>query len=236
MTTESTADLAQRFATLTTAHLTDACVRAGVEVRTVSVRAVTPGDRLVGRVLPARHAGSVDVFLEAMTGADPGDVLVVDNGGRLDHACVGDLVVLEAADAGLAGVVIWGLHRDTADIHAIGLPVFSLGAIPTGPLVPEDRAPDALAAATVGPWTVTDADLVLADDDGAVFLPADQAAALFDLAEKIRDVERAQADRIRAGDNLRAQVDFPGYLAARSGNPGLTFRRHLRSVGGAIEE
>jgi regulator of RNase E activity RraA len=59
-------------------------------------------------------------------------VLVVDNGGLLDEACVGDLVALEAHAAGMEGMVIWGLHRDTADIRAIGLPVFSLGAIPTG--------------------------------------------------------------------------------------------------------
>ena len=49
-----------------------------------------------GRALPARHSGSVDVFLEAFTAAQPGDVLVVDNGGRVDEACVGDLTVLEA--------------------------------------------------------------------------------------------------------------------------------------------
>jgi regulator of RNase E activity RraA len=42
-----------------------------------------------------------------------GDVLVVDNGGRLDEACVGDLVALEAKHAGVAGIAIWGLHRDT---------------------------------------------------------------------------------------------------------------------------
>jgi regulator of RNase E activity RraA len=94
---------------------------------------VVPGSRLAGRVCPARHAGSVDAFLEAFEMAAPGDVLVVDNGGRLDEACVGDLVALEAQAAGVEGMVIWGLHRDTADIRAIGLPVFSLGAIPTGP-------------------------------------------------------------------------------------------------------
>src|SRR2546429_4593028 len=50
-----------------------------------------------------------------------------------------DLAVLEAANAGLSGVVIWGLHRDTADIRAIGLPVFSLGHLPTGPQRSEER-------------------------------------------------------------------------------------------------
>ena len=128
-------ELRKRFANLTTAHLADACIRARIPVRCAPalLQAVIPGSRLAGRVSPARHAGSVDVFLEAFEGAAPGDVLVVDNGGRLDESCVGDLVALEARAAGLDGIVIWGLHRDTADVRAIGLPVFSLGAIPTGP-------------------------------------------------------------------------------------------------------
>src|SRR5918996_4466000 len=155
-------ELRQRFATLTTAHLADACLRAQIPVRCAPalVQAVEPGSRLAGRVLPARHVGSVDIFLEAFEGAEPGDVLVVDNGGRLDEACVGDLVALEAQAAGLEGLVIWGLHRDTADIRAIGLPVFSLGAIPTGPQRLDARPHNALGVATVGEWTVGREDLV----------------------------------------------------------------------------
>jgi 4-hydroxy-4-methyl-2-oxoglutarate aldolase len=229
------AELRRRFAALTTAHLADACLRAGVPVRCVRVRPVTPDHRLAGRVAPARHAGSVDIFLEVFASAEPGDVLVVDNGGRLDEACAGDLVVLEAQTAGLAGVVIWGLHRDTADIRAIGLPVFSLGAIPTGPLRLDARPDDALGSAVVGDWTVDASDLVLGDDDGALFVPADRADEVFALAETIRDTERRQADQIRAGVTLRDQVRFDVYLARRQQEPALTFRDHLRSVGGAIE-
>ncbi len=230
--------LQHRFATLTTAHLADACIRAGVRVRCPSalLRAVVPGSRLAGRVCPARHAGSVDVFLEAFETAAPGDVLVVDNGGRLDQACVGDLVVLEARAAGLEGVVIWGLHRDTTDIGAIGLPVFSLGAIPTGPLRLEARPRDALESAVVGDWTVSREDLVLGDDDGVLFVPGAQAEEIFTLAETIRDTERRQAERIRAGVSLRSQVRFSAYLAQRDKTPSLSFRDHLRAVGGAIEE
>jgi len=231
-------DLQRRFAILTTAHLADACIRAQVPVRCAPalVHALVPGSRVAGRVAPARHVGSVDIFLEALEGAAPGDVLVVDNGGRLDESCVGDLVALETKAAGLEGIVIWALHRDTADIRAIGLPVFSLGAIPTGPLRLDARAHDALASAAVGDWAVSREDLVLGDDDGVLFLPSPQAEEIFTLAETISDTERRQAERIRAGASLRSQVQFRAYLAKRENTPSLSFREHLRTVGGAIEE
>jgi regulator of RNase E activity RraA len=231
-------ELRRRFATLTSAHLADACIRAGVSVRCgpAPLQSVLPGGRLTGRVLPARHAGSVDVFLEAFEAARPGDVLVVDNGGRLDESCVGDLVALEAQAAGLGGVVIWGLHRDTADIRAIGLPVFSLGALPTGPLSIRPRPADALESAAVGDWTVGPEDVVVGDEDGVLFLPTAGLAELVGLAESIRDTERQQADRMRAGVSLRTQVQFAGYLAERRIRPSLTFREHLRAGQGAIEE
>ncbi|MCO1574477.1 RraA family protein [Crossiella sp. SN42] len=233
-----THELVRRFATLTTAHLADACVRAGVPVRCAPAPMLPlfPGARVSGRALPARHVGSVDVFLEAYEQAEPGDVLVVDNGGRTDEACVGDLAALEAQLAGVQGVVIWGLHRDTADLRAIGLPLFSQGSLATGPLRLDPRPADALTAARVGECTVTTADLVFGDEDGVLFAPAERAGKLLALAEGIRDTERRQAERIRAGVSLRAQVGFDGYLAARRDNPALTFREHLRAVGGAIEE
>ena len=104
--------LQQRFAALTTAHLADACIRAQVPVRCASslLRAVAPGSRLAGRVCPARHAGSIDASRKAFETAAPGDMLVVDNGGLLDEACVGDLVALEAhaAERLDPGGRLWG--------------------------------------------------------------------------------------------------------------------------------
>ncbi|WP_406044957.1 RraA family protein [Micromonospora sp. NBC_00898] len=231
-------ELRQRFASLTTAHVADACLRAAVPVRCApaAVRPVLPGARLAGRVAPSRHVGSVDIFLEAIDGAAPGDVLVVDNAGRVDESCVGDLVVLEAQAADLAGVVVWGLHRDTADIRAVGLPVFSAGVTPTGPQRLDPRPSPALESAVVGEWTVDATDVALGDDDGVLFVPAQRINELFAVAEGIRDTERRQAERIRAGVPLREQVGFGAYLARRAQNPALTFREHLRTVGGAIEE
>lgn len=229
-------ELRRRFANLTTAHLADACLRDRTPVRCVSLRPMVSGSKLVGRVLPARHVGSVDIFLEAFEAAGPGDALVVDNGGRLDESCVGDLVVLEARAAGLDGIVIWGLHRDTADIEAIGFPVFSRGSIPTGPLRLDPRPADALESATVQDWTVDRNDLVFGDDDGVLFVPADRVTQVFTFAETIRDTERRQAEQIRSGTSLRSQLRFSAYLAHRQRRPSLSFRDHLKSVDGAIEE
>lgn len=222
---------------LTTAHLTDGCLRAGQAARCgpAGLAAVEPGARLAGRALPVRHAGSVDIFLEALEAAEPGDVLVVDNQGRRDEACVGDLMTLEAAGAGLAGIVIWGLHRDSAEIREIGLPVFSQGSLPTGPLRLDPRADDALVAATIGEWTITRDDLVFADDDGVLFVPASAAEDVLLAAERVRDTERAQAEKSRGGQSLRDQLQFAVFLEKRASDPTLTLRRHLVEIGGAIE-
>ncbi|MDJ1371241.1 RraA family protein [Gulosibacter molinativorax] len=230
-------ELQRRYLDLTTPHVADAVMRLGIPVRQApaSVTPLWPDGHIVGRVLPAQHAGSVDVFLEAIETSQPGDVLVVDNGGRDDEACVGDLVTLEAAQAQLAGVIIWGLHRDTRELRTIGLPVFSQGSLPTGPQRLDPPREDAIDVAQVGANRVTRADFVLADDDGALFLPLDRAIEIADVAEGIRETERRQAAQMRVGKSLRQQLRFTDFLESRH-RDGLTFRQHLRSIGGEIEE
>ncbi|WP_055599963.1 RraA family protein [Streptomyces aureus] len=229
-------DLAD-FAELSTPLVADACVRLGEPLRAApaGVLPVVAGQRVAGRALPARHYGSVDVFLEAFTRAGPGDVLVIDNAGRRDEACVGDLAVLEAEAAGVAGVV-WGLHRDTPDLVEIGLPVFSYGRHAPGPVRADPRDPDALTTARFGEHEVTADDVVLADDDGVLFVPSARVDAVLQVARTLFRTEREQARRIRAGETLRAQTRFDAYLAARAEDPTYTFRQHLRRIGGAIEE
>lgn len=226
------------FGGLSTPLVADACVRSGVPVRAAppGIGPAVAGHRFAGRALPVRHYGSVDVFLEALGRAGPGDVLVIDNGGRADEACVGDLIVLEARAAGLAGLAVWGLHRDGPELAEIGLPVFSYGCYPPGPVRLGDREPEALSAARFGPHLVTGDDVVFGDDDGVLFVAAEHAAQVLAAAEQIWETEREQARRIRAGETLRQQVGFDDYLARRAVQPSYTFRQHLRGIGGAVEE
>jgi 4-hydroxy-4-methyl-2-oxoglutarate aldolase len=226
------------FSELSTPLIADGCLRRGVALRVAppGIAAVATGARIAGRALPARHYGSVDVFLEALGTARPGDVLVVDNAGRTDEACVGDLTVLEAQAAGVAALVVWGLHRDTPELREIGFPLFSYGTCPAGPVRLDLHEPEALSSARFGEHLITSDDVVFADDDGVVFVPAERVDEVLDAGSAIWQVERDQALKIAAGETLRAQTSFEEYLLRRAENPLYTFRQHLRQTGGAIEE
>jgi 4-hydroxy-4-methyl-2-oxoglutarate aldolase len=221
---------------LPTAAVADAAVRLRIPVRMApsGMSPLQPDTPFSGIARPVTHFGSVDVFLDAIDDAPAGSVLVIDNGGRDDEACVGDLVVLEAKLAGLAGVVVWGRHRDTAQLRQIGLPVVSRGACPLGPL----RVPPAgrtMRSAVLGGVPVTDEDLVVSDDDGVMLVGPERREELLDVAAQIVATETRQAERMAAGTSLRRQLDFAGYRRRQAADPQLTLRQHLIELGSAIE-
>ena len=226
------------FDGLSTAALADACLRTGVPTRYVAgnLHFLFPRSRLAGRVLPVRHYGSVDVFFEAMRNASMGDVLVIDNDGRTDEGCIGDLTALEAKSWGISGIIVWGCHRDTRELVEIGLQIFSLGTCPAGPQRLDPREADALSNAAIGSIEVKRDDFAFADDDGVVFIKEDVLDRVLNAAKAISRTERKQASDVRSGKRLSEQLHFDDYLAKRNADPTYTFRAHLREIGGSIEE
>ncbi len=229
--------LSRAFAELSTPLIADAALRlkSPFRISPPGIRPITPNQRLAGSALPVRHFGSVDVFLEAMQGAQAGDVLVIDNGGRLDEGCIGDLTTLEAKNCRLAGIIVWGTHRDTPELRQISLPIFSYGVWPSGPQRLDSPDSSALHSARFGNFVVERSDVAFADDDGCLFVRGQHADDLLSVAHEIWERERRQAEAIKSGRSLREQLDFARYLKKRGADPGYTFREHLRKISGAIE-
>ncbi len=226
------------FAELSTPLIADAVLRLKISFRVApsGIKPVCPGVRIAGNARPAQHFGSVDVFLEAMEQSQTGDILVIDNSGRMDEGCIGDLTALEAQACGLAGIVVWGAHRDTPELREIGFPVFSYGTSPSGPQRLDSRNASALQRARFGSFEVQASDVVFADDDGCLFLAGEHVEQLLATARTIWERERQQAEAIKTGRSLREQLEFTRYIDKRAADPNYSFREHLREISGAIEE
>ena len=100
-----------------------------------------------------------------------GQVLVVDGGGSLRRALLGDMIAAAAAQNGWAGFVIDGAVRDIEVLRTLDLGVKALGSIP---LKTDKRGlGDVGVPVEVGGITVKPGDQVYADATGIVVLPAD---------------------------------------------------------------
>ena len=143
--------------------------------------------------------GDILFVLKAVDLVEPGDVLLVDGGGREDAAVVGDIVGKTLADLGCVGLVVDGVVRDIDGLDAVGLPTFARGAHPaTG----SNTGPGAInVPVQCGGVTVRPGDVVHADGSGVVVVPRERLAEVVGLDPR----RRRARDGVARGDRGRGE-------------------------------
>ena len=157
--------------------------------------------------------GDILFLLKAPDLVGPGDVLVVDGGGRLDAAVVGDFVARLLRARGATGLVVDGAVRDVDGIRDSGLPVLARGAHPaTG----SKDGPGALGVAvSCGGVVVRPGDVVRADASGAVVVPRDAAAEVLALTREVAAREAGWEREIAAGATFTTIFDLDAVIRRR---------------------
>lgn len=177
---------------LSSAEVSDALDYFGLPGSAVGVRPVAGPRKLFGPAFTVRFGpvdtsqpGTVGDYLDEMPA---GSVAVLDNAGRPDCTVWGGIMSQLAAHRAIAGTVVNGVCRDTQEADAAGYPLFALGRfMRTG----KDRVQvDAVGGAvSVAGVRVSPGDIVVADQDGVVFVPAGRAAEVFERALIMQAVE-----------------------------------------------
>jgi 4-hydroxy-4-methyl-2-oxoglutarate aldolase len=202
-------DLIARLSPLDVCCVSDALDALGIEGVVDGLTPVWEGAKVVGRAVTTKlapgpaPAGTPPVHLgaRAIERSRPGEVIVVDNGGRDTMGSWGGLLALAASLRGVAGVVLDGACRDVDEAREMSFPAFARrGAVRTARgRVHEESCgePVSLAGIAVNPG-----DIVMADGSGVVVLPAADAPRVVERAEQIARRERAMQTRLQAGDSV----------------------------------
>jgi 4-hydroxy-4-methyl-2-oxoglutarate aldolase len=202
-TTEQTAQA--RLAALSTSAVSDALDRLGIAGQALGIAPLDRAFRLAGRAWTLRYGpvgqdrGTVGDYIDDL---GPGDVVVLDNQGRLDTTVWGDLLTTTAHRRHLAGTVIDGVCRDVGRSLTLGYPVFSRGNwMRTGK--DRVRVEATQVPVSVGGVRVEPGDLLLGDGDGLVVVPAAQAEEVLRAAGEIERAENAIRAAVESGTPLR---------------------------------
>jgi RraA family protein len=186
----------RRFRELPVANVSDVMSRmsaGGPRLRPLHAGGVLAGPALTVKTRPGDNL----MVHKALKVAEPGDVIVVDAGGDLNNAIVGELMLSHAIQIGLAGMVINGAVRDSAWIRAHDFPVFAAGVTHRGPYKDgpgEINVPIALDGMVIEPG-----DLVIGDDDGLLCVPFDDTESLYEAARTKRETEEKTLAATMAG-------------------------------------
>ncbi|KAG1241444.1 hypothetical protein G6F68_016720 [Rhizopus microsporus] len=135
----------------------------------------------------------------------PGHVLVVDAGGDLTNAIIGEIMTTYAQKRGLAGIVINGAIRDAGTIRRGSFPVYAAGVTHRGPY--KDGPGEINGVIALDGMTIEPGDLILGDEDGLLALPYDQVAALYEAASAKHAVEEEMLAQIAAGTLDTSWID-----------------------------
>lgn len=171
-----------------------------------ALRPMHDGSPLNGAAFTVRTRSGDNLMVhKALDMAGRGDVVVVDAGGDLTNAIVGELMVAHAEQRGLAGIIIYGAIRDSASIARGRFPVYANGVTHRGPY--KDGPGEINVPLSLGGLVIDPGDLVLGDADGVVCVPYDLVDAVLAGARAKQVAEDRQMSAIRDGSLNRAWVD-----------------------------
>jgi regulator of RNase E activity RraA len=162
--------------------------------------------RVAGTALTVRTRPGDNLMVhKAIDMARPGDVILVDAGGDMTTAIMGEIMALLAKSRGVEAFVIDGAVRDRDEIGEMGMPMFARGVTHRGPY--KDGPGEVNVPVRVGGQVVHPGDLVVGDGDGVLAIPAGEAAAVLAAAEGKLEAEQTELAAIRDGSVDRSWVD-----------------------------
>ena len=142
---------------------------------------------------------------KALMLAQPGDVIVVDAGGDLTNALIGEIMVGDAVLKQLGGIVINGAIRDADELRRLNFPVFAAGVTHRGPY--KDGPGEINVPIAIDGMVIASGDLVIGDGDGLLCVPFDDAEALLQAARQKQAIEARMVTGIADGSYDRSWVD-----------------------------
>lgn len=190
------AEVVAAFREIPTGWAVDAQDRRGA--LDVSIRPLCGALSIAGTALTVQSAARDNLApYAALRYARPGDVLVIATGGWLGGSVAGDILAGMARNAGIAAIVTDGLVRDIQGLREVGLPIFARGLSPNSP---GKTGPGSVGLpVSLGGEVVTPGDLVLADEDGVVVVPREQAETVLAAIEGVRAKEARMEAAVQAG-------------------------------------
>lgn len=194
-----------RLLKLSTTNVSDALDALGYKGSTYGIHPMYEGvEKIAGSAVTVKMTaagetkGKVHLGIRAIEAAQPGDIVVVDNGGRLDTSCWGGILANGAQLKGISGVVIDGACRDVDDYVELAFPVYARGAVVAtarGRIMEESTN----TMIQFGGVQVRPGDAVLADRSGVVFIPSEHLEEVLEKAESLWAKEEAMVADLRRG-------------------------------------